>query len=243
MKSLGDLKRKVGATRSGSVPAAFREAARRTLLAWVDMAETHRLDMRQALRRLRDGEAAVEVARAALGAQASDPTGPMAQADCRKGCAFCCILLGSDGGTMTGVEAARLHEALAPLADQPDGRDWHPSACAALDPETRLCRAYEARPAICRSYISPDAALCERVAQGEAVAGPGVLGGHTLYLSVLTLTREALRGVTAVPTYSLSKIASAAVEGVPLADALDGARHAPRELTEEIGRQKAALGR
>ncbi len=207
------------------------------------MAETHRLDLRQALRRLRDGEVAVEAARAALGAQTSDPAGPMSQADCREGCAFCCILLGSDGGTITGVEAARLHEALAPLAGHPDGRDWHPSACAALDPDTRLCRAYDARPAICRSYISPDAALCERVAEGEAVVGPGVLGGHTLYLSVLTLTREALRGVTAVPTYSLSRIAIAAVEGVPLTEALDSARHAPRELTEEIGRQKAALGR
>ncbi len=243
MKSFGDLKRKVGATRSGSVPAAFREAARRTLLAWVEMAETHRLDLHQALRRLRDGEAAVEAGRAALGAQTSDPAGPMAQADCREGCAFCCILLGSDGGTITGVEAARLHEALVPFAGQPDGREWLPSACAALDPDTRLCRAYDARPAICRSYISPDAALCESIAAGEPVAGPGVLGGHTLYLSVLTLTREALRGVTAVPTYSLSSIARAAVEGVPLAHALESARHAPRELTEEIGRQKAALGR
>ena len=243
MKSLGELKRKVVGARAGSVPAAFREAARRTLVAWVEMAEAHRLDLRQALRRLRNGEAAVEAARAALGAQVSDPAGPMAQADCREGCAFCCILLGSDGGTITGVEAARLHQALAPFAGQPDGRRWHPSACAALDPDTRLCRAYDARPAICRSYISPDAALCERVAAGEAVPGPGVLGGHTLYLSVLTLTREALRGVTAVPTYSLSRVASAAVDGVPLDDALDAARHAPRELSEEIGRQKAALGR
>jgi hypothetical protein len=46
-----------------------------------------------------------------------------------------------------------------------------------------------------------------------------------------------------VPTYSLSRIAIGAVEGVPLTEALDSARHAPRELTEEIGRQKAALGR
>ena len=243
MKSFADLKRRIVAARSPSIPSAFRDAARRALVAWIEMAEAHRLDLRQTMRRLRDGDVAVEAARAALGAQTSDPGGPMSQADCREGCAFCCILLGSDGGTVTGTEAARLHEALAPHAGQPDGRDWHPSACAALDPETRLCRAYEARPAICRSYISPDAALCERVAQGETVAGPGVLGGHTLYLSVLTLTREALRGVTAVPTYSLSRIASAAVEGVPLADALNGARHAPRELAEEIGRQKAALGR
>ena len=94
---------------------------------------------------------------------------------------------------------------------------------------------------ICRSYISPDANLCERLAEGEVVAGPGVLGGHGLYLSVLVLTRETLKGIAAVPTYGMARIAAAALESKAADTARADARHAPRGLADEIARHKTAL--
>lgn len=242
-RDMGDLRARALATRTAGLPPALRGTARRTLVAWIDTAAAHDMPLREALRRLRDGEAAVQAGQALLAGQLADPNGPAAAAACAKGCAFCCILSGDDGGTMTGTEAAALHEALLPLAGAPDGRDWHPAACPALDPDTRTCRAYDARPMICRSYLSPDAALCERVAEGEAVSGPGVLGAYPVYLAVLVLTREMLRGVVAVPTYALARVAAATIAGEPAGEALEAARHPPRELNREMDRQGAALRR
>ena len=241
MTGYPELRRRAERARAAGVPAAFRGTARRALIAWIDAAATHGLDPREAMLQLRDGAAAIEAGRAALEGQIADPAGPMAKAGCAMGCAFCCILKGDDGGTISGAEARRLHAALAPLAGSPDGRAWHPDACPALDPKTRTCRAYDARPMICRSYISPDAALCEQLAKGEPVAGPGVLGGHGLYLSVLALTRETLKGITAVPTHSMAGIAASAVAGETIEAALAATKHAPRGLSDEIARHRAAL--
>lgn len=241
MTGLPELRRRAERARASTLPAPYRETARRALIAWIDAAGVHGIPVREAMRQLRDGAAAVEAGRAALLGQMADPSGPMARAACAEGCAFCCILKGADGGTITAGEAARLHEDLAPMAGEPDGRDWHPEACPALDPETRMCRVYEARPMICQSYISPDVKACEKVAAGEAAAGPGVLGGHVLYLSVLALTRETLKGLAAVPTYSLARVAAGAVAGEARDQALSGAKHAPRELPDEIARHKAAM--
>ncbi|MEO1795433.1 MAG: YkgJ family cysteine cluster protein [Pseudomonadota bacterium] len=151
---------------------------------------------------------------------------------CAAGCAFCCILSGDDGGVITGAEAKALHTALAPLAGQPDGRAWHPKACPSLDPETRMCRAYEARPMICRSYVSRDKAACEAISEGETAQGTATHAAYGTYLSVHALGRAAL-GPGHAPTYALRKIAEAAVEGVPLERALKEARHRPAELLEE----------
>ncbi|MEM6728067.1 MAG: YkgJ family cysteine cluster protein [Pseudomonadota bacterium] len=151
---------------------------------------------------------------------------------CKAGCAFCCILTGEDGGVMTGAEARALHGALSPLAGQPDGRSWHPRACPSLDPETRMCRAYNARPMICRSYMSRDVSACERISEGEAAQGTGVRSAYGTYLTVHALGRAAL-GPGHAPTYSLRKLATAAVEGQPLDAALKAARHRPAELQEE----------
>jgi hypothetical protein len=241
VSDLPQIRRKAERVSAAHVLAAFRGVGRRSLLAWLDAAGAHDMPVREAVRRLAKGEAALEAGRVALEGQLADPEGPAARAACAEGCAFCCILAGEDGGTMTEAEAVRLHASLSRLAGEPDGRVWHPRACPALDPETRTCRAYDARPSICRSYISPDAALCEDIAEGTPRPGPGVLGGHVLYLSVLALTRETLRGVAAVPTYSLARLAAAAVRDDSLEEALAASRHAPRELRDEIARHKKAM--
>ncbi|MEO0485461.1 MAG: YkgJ family cysteine cluster protein [Pseudomonadota bacterium] len=157
---------------------------------------------------------------------------------CAAGCAFCCVLTGEDGGVMTGAEAKVLHGALAPLAGEPDGREWVAKACPALDPETRMCRAYSARPMICRSYISRDVAACESHANGVPAEGGGVRAAYGTYLNIHALGRAAL-GPGHAPTYSLRRVAAAAVEGRSLEEALKEARHRPAELHAE--RKRATL--
>ncbi|MEL7430892.1 MAG: YkgJ family cysteine cluster protein, partial [Pseudomonadota bacterium] len=103
--------------------------------------------------------------------------------------------------------------ALQPIAGQPDGRDWHPQACPALDPATQTCRAYEARPMICRSFLSMDASACEANANGGTEQGAGLLGSHLDYLAIHVLCRQALKGITQVHSYSMADTAKGAVEG------------------------------
>ncbi len=122
---------------------------------------------------------------------------------------------------------------MSPKAGEPDGRQWHPDACAALDPLTRTCRAYAARPLICRTYVSSDVEACEQIARGKPAAGAGVLGAQGLMLAVLALTRVALDGVVRVPTYSLSRITAGAVDGEELANSLRLSRQPPRALDDE----------
>jgi hypothetical protein len=211
-------------------PPAVAERARAGLLAYVEAVASKG---ESALSAVADGGAATGIARVALSG-ATEPPGVA----CAAGCAFCCILSGQDGGTITEAEARGLHAALAALAGKPDGRAWHPRACPALDPETRTCRAYEARPTICRSYVSTDATACETVAQGKPAEGPGTLGPYHTYLAALGLSRAALKGKRRVSTYSLARIAGAAVEGVPLQEALASARHRTGELDAELKRSR-----
>lgn len=242
-KNLEDLKHRALKASTSGIPAPLKDPARRALVAWIETASQHEIPLKDALRRLRDGEAAETVGRTALEPQLADPNGAAAQSACAVGCAFCCILNGSDGGTITKLEVERLHNALSPLAGEPDGRSWHPNGCPSLDPETQMCRVYDARPMICRTYISSDVSACESIAEGEAAEGAGVLGAQSLYLSVLQLSRSMLKGITRLPTYSLAKVAAGAVEGKALAETLDVAQHAPRELDEEIARQRAVIQR
>jgi Fe-S-cluster containining protein len=178
----------------------------------------------------------------AIGHVALQPLVPKGLA-CAKGCAFCCILSGADGGTISEAEARALHEALSPLAGKPDGRAWQPQACPALDPETRICRAYEARPMICRSYVSTDAGACEEVSNGRAAPGPGTLGPYHTYLAALGLSRATLKGTRRVATYALARVAAAAVAGKSCEESLDAARHKPAELEAELRRSKRDLAR
>lgn len=206
-------------------PASVVERARGALLAWLDSApDAGPVPMA-------DGTAAVGLGRVAV--QGMQPPPGLA---CAEGCAFCCILTGADGGTISEAEARALHAALLPLAGQPDGRDWHPKACPALDPATQTCRAYDARPMICRSYVSTDVSACRSVAGGVAADGPGTLGGYHVYLAALGLSRAALKGAKRVSTFSLARLAAASVAGQEIEAALSAARHKPALLDAELKR-------
>jgi len=227
---------RLGKARVASVPDVA-DRARRGLLAFVSaMAENGRSPSEIATQ-VSDGSAAQGIGRVGLSALSTQGLA------CAEGCAFCCILNGEDGGTITQAEAMELHTALSPLSGQPDGRGWHPKACPALDPETRRCRAYAARPMICRSYVSGDVAACERVAKGEAAEGPGTLAPYHTYLAAIGLSRAALKGAKRVSTYSLAAVAAGAVEGQSLDRTLASARHKPGELDAELKRSKRDMSR
>ncbi len=230
-----DLRARLAKAKLPDTPTDQVERARRILLVFYDNAVRQGADPDTLLRELAQGAAATGIGWIEL--QAMPARDDLA---CAQGCAFCCILTGEDGGTITGAEARNLHEALAPLAGQPDGRSWHPKACPSLDPETRLCRAYDLRPMICRSYVSTDVAACEAISMGQAAPGPGVSGAQTTYLTALALCRVALKGLAKVPTYSMAAMAAAAVDGKPLAEALKTARQPHKSLDEERKRHLAA---
>jgi hypothetical protein len=232
------LRAAIASARLKGSPVDAVERARRILLAWLDAALAQGKSFDAVVSEMAAGVPALTVARVELGQTAPDP-----RHACATGCAFCCILPGGDGGTITAAEARALHAALAPLAGQPDGRAWHPRACPSLDPATRACRAYAGRPVICRSYVSYDAAACEQIAEGTPAPGSGVLAPHVSYLLVHALSRAALAGRAKVPTYSMARIAAAAVAGEPLDTALPAARHRPRDLDDERKRSAAGYAR
>lgn len=66
-----------------------------------------------------------------------------------EGCGGCCgrVL------PMTGPERARLAEYVRRHGVEPSGE--LEDMCALLDPSTRRCRAYPARPYVCRAWCSP----------------------------------------------------------------------------------------
>lgn len=235
---IGALRARLAKVSLRTGAAAEVARARRMLDLYLETAEAHGLGLEQVAREIRQGLPALRIGGAELEAQAAGPA--MAAAACTEGCAFCCILAGDEGAVILEAEARKLHAALAPLASRPDGRQWHPRACPALDPDTRTCRAYAARPMICRSYISPDAEACRQVAEGVPAPGPGVLAAQRTYLCVQALGRAALAGSVTVPTYALARIAAAAVEGRDLETALREARHKPRTLDDERARLAAA---
>lgn len=237
------LRARVAKARAREVGRAADERAHRLLDAYLATAETHGLPAREVVEGVARGEAARHVGDALLARAADDPPEILRKAACSAGCAFCCILSGGDGGTITEAEARALHAALAPLAGKPDGRAWHPEACPALDPETRSCRAYDARPMICRSYLSRDAAACEANADGGALPGSGLIGAHLDYLAVLSLSRAALKGVSRVPSFALARIARGAIDGEALDESLDAARHPAKALDEACWAVTKAAGK
>ena len=64
------------------------------------------------------------------------------------------------------------------LTENPTAEGWHPDnePCPALDPETRTCDLYQARPVICRSFGPPvpsesgSLGICEKCFQGATDA-------------------------------------------------------------------------
>ncbi|QPM90810.1 YkgJ family cysteine cluster protein [Pseudooceanicola algae] len=226
------LRRKLAKSRARGMPKFLEDRGRRLLDAYLATSDTDGRPFRAMLGELASGEAARKLA-AMTGAQLrSERPEELENAACTTGCAFCCILLEGDGGLITEAEATTLHTALAPLTGQPDGRAWNAHACAALDPETRLCRAYDARPTVCRSFISVDVDACRENAEGGDEDGSGMLGNHLDYLAVLALSRDLMRGTALVTTYSMQQITSAAVDGAPLDTAMKRARHKSSELED-----------
>ncbi|MEL6205638.1 MAG: YkgJ family cysteine cluster protein [Pseudomonadota bacterium] len=228
------LAARVAAAKLPGTPPALADRARRALGAYLAEATGAGMPFAEVVARLADGRAALAVAKAE---RRPLPVG----AACASGCAFCCILSGDDGGLITEAEARALHAALSPKAGTPDGREWHPSACPALDPGARTCRAYDARPEICRAFHSMDASACEANARGEPVPGARLAGGHLSYLAAHGLARAALKGRTRVDTYALREIARCAVEGQDMDTSLSTARHAQTDLDAERRRTGRAL--
>ncbi len=118
-----------------------------------------------------------------------------------------------------------------------------PQACPSLDPETRLCRAYAARPMICRTYVSRDVSACEAIARGDPRPGTGTLPAQIAYVTVQSLARAALDGVALSRTYSLKRVATAALRGADPDTALHAARHPPGNLAAERRRLSRGLTR
>lgn len=233
LASVHNLKRAVETARLPGDNSAI-DRARRILVAYVDASAQQGRTARQIAGEMASGVPALTAARVTLDQSPDDPN-----LACQAGCAFCCILAGEEGAVITQAEARTLFAALVPFEGHKDGQDWHPRACPALDPTTRACRAYAARPVICRSYVSTDANACEAASRGEPGVGPGVLGPHVDYLAVHALARAALKGVAKVSTYSLAKIAQSAVEGEDQDSALSQARHRPKVLDDERRRMSA----
>lgn len=236
MSAGSELGTRIAKARVGAQPD-IAERARRGLLAYVAAQADQGKSATEVQSDLATGQAAQAIGR--IGLSALSPRGLA----CAEGCAFCCILTGPDGGTITETEATALHAALAPLAGQRDGRAWHPKACPALDPDSLTCRAYDARPMICRAYVSTDVDACKDVAEGKAASGPGTLDPYHSYLAALGLSRAALKGSRRVSTHALSRLAAAAVAGEPLDRALEASRHKPAELEAELRRSKRDLSR
>lgn len=236
-RDLPTLRTRVDALR---VRGKQQERAKSLLLVWLDAAMAQGVPVDEVLRALKSGAAARTIGAAELQRIGANPPDALLRAACASGCAFCCLLPGEDGGTILAVEARALHPALVGLRGQPDGSGWHRDACPVLDPESRMCRAYDARPMLCRAYFSTDATACEANANGQPAPGAAVLGSQGLMLSVHALARAALAGVVTVSSYALARFARATLDGADLPEALHASRHAPRMLEDE--RKRLAEG-
>ncbi len=228
--TIADVASRVAKAAVKGVDKTVEARGKRILTSYLQTAQSHGMPVKEVIAEMASGQAAWRLGHAVRDEILKSPPEAVQNAACAQGCAFCCILTGGEGGVITGFEAAQLHAAVAPLSGQPDGRDWHSAACPALDPETRSCRAYDARPMICRSFLSMDADACARNAEGGAEKGAGLLGNHLDYLVIHALSRQALKGITQVHTYSMAETADAAVSGTTIENGLAAARHKPSAL-------------
>lgn len=235
-RDLHGLRARVTALRLRDPGREQLERARAILLSFLDAAIAQGAGFDETLRALKSGAIARTAAATELQRITAAPPEPLTRAACRAGCAFCCLLPGRDGGLILEVEARGLHASLQPLIGQADGQSWHRDACPVLDPETRMCRAYDARPMLCRGYFSVDAAACEDNAAGKPTPGAAMLGAQGVMLAVQSLARAACDGLVRVPSYSLKALARATLNGATLPDALRASRHTPRMLDDERSR-------
>ena len=236
MSKSAPLSTRIGKARVTSAPDVAARA-KRGIEAYTQAMAQNGTPMAHIIEKMADGTVAQGIGQ--IGLSALNP-GSLA---CAKGCAFCCILKGEDGGTITEIEAVEMYNALSVLQDDPDGRNWTPKACPSLDPETLACRTYEARPVICRSYISTSVTACEKANKGEAATGQGTLPPYHTYLAAHGISRAALKGTKRVSTYSLFELASQAIDGASLETALARSKHSASELEAELKRSKQDLSR
>lgn len=230
--TLAALSERVANAKVKGLTPKSADRAKRILQSYLQTAQAHGLPIKTVVSEMQNGEAARRLGDAVRQEIMRTPPDAVRKAACSDGCAFCCILSGGDGGLITLSEAERLHAALLPEQGKPDGRAWHKYACPALDPATRSCRAYEARPTICRSFLSTDADACRKNAEGGQEQGAGLLGNHLDYLAVHALCRQALKGIAQVNSYSLSAVAAGAVAGQSAEASLAAARHKPTVLDQ-----------
>lgn len=228
--TVADIAARVAKAKVKGAGKPQEDRAKRILTSFLQTAQTYGMPVSEVVAEMASGKAALRLGHAVRDEIMKAPPEAVTNAACTQGCAFCCILSGGEGGVITAFEAAQLHQAASPLAGQPDGRAWHPEACPALDPETRSCRAYEARPMICRSFLSTDALACESNAAGGTEKGAGLLGSHLDYLVIHALCRQALKGITQVHSYSMAATAASAVAGDDTETGLAKARHKPSAL-------------
>ena len=208
----------------------LEDRAKRILRSYLQTAQTYGMPVTDVIAEMGNGEASRRLGAAVRDEILKTPPDAVRKAACSDGCAFCCILSGGEGGLITQAEAKTLHTALSPLQGQPDGRAWHKNACPALDPDTQSCRVYDARPMICRSFLSTDAEACRQNAEGGTEQGAGLLGSHLDYLAVHALCRQVLKGITQVHSFSLAAVAAGAVAGDDAETSLANARHKPSAL-------------
>ncbi len=228
--TIADIAARVESARVKDLNVAVQNRAKRILMSYLQTAQIHGLPAKDVLSEMASGQAAWRLGHAVRDEIMKNPPDVVGKAACAEGCAFCCILRGGEGGLITEFEATQLHEALAPQQGKPDGRDWHPDACPSLDPVTRTCRAYDARPMICRSFISADAEACAKNTEGGKEQGAGLLGNHLDYLVIHALCRAALKGITMVHSYSMAATTMGAVSGEGLNKTLATSRHKPSAL-------------
>ncbi len=240
--TLATLDARIERAKIKGVPNAMADRAKRILRSYLQTAQSYGMPVENVIAEMGNGEASRRLGAAVRDEILKTPPDAVRNAACSDGCAFCCILTGGEGGLITEVEATRLHTALAPLKGQPDGRAWHKNACPALDPETRSCRAYDARPMICRSFLSTDADACRQNAEGGAEQGAGLLGSHLDYLAVHALCRQVLKGIGQVHSYSLSAVAAGAIDGNDAETSLTKARHKPSALDQSCRDGARAAG-
>jgi hypothetical protein len=232
--TLANLDARIARARIKGLSSALEDRAKRILRSYLQTAQSYAMPVSTVIAEMGNGEASRRLGAAVRDEILKTPPDAVRKAACSDGCAFCCILSGGEGGLITGSEAKTLHTALAPFQGQPDGRAWHKNACPALDPTTQSCRVYDARPMICRSFLSTDAEACRQNAEGGAEQGAGLLGSHLDYLAVHALCRQVLKGVTQVHSYSLTDVAAGAVAGDDMDTSLTHARHKPSALETAV---------
>ena len=72
------------------------------------------------------------------------------------GCGNCCgRVIPADAEDVRRIERYANRQHVAPIANNVGGHSGREQMCAWLDPKTRRCRIYSARPKICRCWGSP----------------------------------------------------------------------------------------